>query len=101
VTDAWTPPASLSDFAQLDHDRRARRGYPEAVLCESKRVDQLVAIAADIRVRDARTLFTRVLPEQAEALLTALPGSPPSPRAASSWSSRRAPRTSPWRGRPG
>ena len=74
MTDAWTAPTALTDFAQLDHDRGTRRGYPEAVLCDSKRVEQVVAIAADLRAREARTLFTRVRPDQVEALLGALPG---------------------------
>lgn len=74
MNDAWTAPKALTDFAELDHDRDARRGYPEAVLCEAKTVGQAVGIAADIRARDARTLFTRVRPDQVEPLLTALPG---------------------------
>jgi pyridinium-3,5-biscarboxylic acid mononucleotide synthase len=39
VTDAWTPPRALAEFAELDHDRGARRGYPEAVLCDAKSVE--------------------------------------------------------------
>jgi pyridinium-3,5-biscarboxylic acid mononucleotide synthase len=74
VSDAWTPPKALADFAELDHDRGTRRGYPEAVLCEAKTVDQVLGIAGDVRDRRARTLFTRVRPEQVEPLLTALPG---------------------------
>ena len=74
MNDAWTPPKALADFAELDHDRGARRGYPEAVLSEAKTVQQLLAIAADVRARDSRTLFTRVRTDQAEPLLAALPG---------------------------
>jgi pyridinium-3,5-biscarboxylic acid mononucleotide synthase len=73
VNDAWSPPRALAEFAELDHDRGARRGYPEAVLCETKSVEQVVGIAADVRVREARTLFTRVRPDQVEPLLAALP----------------------------
>jgi NCAIR mutase (PurE)-related protein len=73
VTEPWVPPAELTDF-RLDHDRAARRGFPEAVLCESKTVEQLVAIAREVRDRTARTLFTRVRPEQVDALVAELPG---------------------------
>ena len=74
MTEPWQPPPELAEFAELDHDRAARRGYPEAVLCESKTTAQVVAIARDVRARDARTLFTRVRPEQVDPLLTELPG---------------------------
>ena len=70
----WTPPPALADFATLDHDRAARRGMAEAVLCEPKTPEQLRAIARDVRGRDARTLFTRVRPDQVGALLDELPG---------------------------
>jgi NCAIR mutase (PurE)-related protein len=72
--DTWAPPAALAAFADLDHDRAARRGYPEAVFCEGKTVEQVRAIAAAVRERQAPTLFTRVLPDQVEALLAELPG---------------------------
>ena len=71
--DGWTPPPALADFADLDADRAARRGYPEAVFCEGKTVEQVRAIAAAVRERAARTLFTRVLPEQVAALREELP----------------------------
>jgi NCAIR mutase (PurE)-related protein len=73
MTDSWTPPKDLADFARLDHDRQARRGYPEAIYCEGKNIDQLTAIAASVRERGQRTLFTRVPPQQAKALLAELP----------------------------
>lgn len=73
MADTWRPPAELTDF-RLDHDRAARRGYPEAVLCESKSLDHLLRIADEIRTAQARTLFTRVAPEQVGPLLAALPG---------------------------
>jgi NCAIR mutase (PurE)-related protein len=80
VTDPWVPPAAVTDF-RLDHDRAARRGFPEAVLCESKTTEQVVAIAREVRDREARTLFTRVRPEQVEALVAELPGALADPAA--------------------
>ncbi|WP_298457170.1 nickel pincer cofactor biosynthesis protein LarB [uncultured Cellulomonas sp.] len=74
MADGWAPPESLAEYATLDHDRSARRGFAEAVLCESKTVDQVAGIARDIAGRGTRTLFTRVPPEQVDALLGELPG---------------------------
>ncbi|WP_432536955.1 nickel pincer cofactor biosynthesis protein LarB [Kineococcus arenarius] len=72
--ETWVPARALSDFARLDHDRAARRGYPEAVLCESKSVDQVLAIADAVREREAPTLFTRVRLDQRDPLEQRLPG---------------------------
>ena len=74
MTENWTPPPALAEFVRLDHDRAARRGYAEAVLCDSKTVDQVVAIATQVRERGTPTLFTRVRGDQVEPLLAALPG---------------------------
>ncbi|UGQ10863.1 nickel pincer cofactor biosynthesis protein LarB [Yinghuangia sp. ASG 101] len=71
MAEPWSPPPS---FAQLDHDRTARRGYPEAVYCAGKTPDQLRAIAAEIRDHpDHVTLFTRATAEHARAVLGELP----------------------------
>jgi NCAIR mutase (PurE)-related protein len=64
----------LSGFADLDLERTARRGYPEAVYCEGKTAEQVAAIAAAMRARpDVVTLFTRAGPEHAMAILHELP----------------------------
>ncbi|MEU4425024.1 nickel pincer cofactor biosynthesis protein LarB [Actinoplanes sp. NPDC024001] len=61
-------------FAELDLDRTARRGYPEAVYCAGKTPEQVAAIAAAVRARpDVVTLFTRAGPEHAKAVLSELP----------------------------
>ena len=73
MTDAWRPPAALDGIAELDEDRLARRGIAEAVFCEGKTVDQVRAIAAAVRANRTPTLFTRLVPGQAGALLTELP----------------------------
>ncbi|GAA2869100.1 nickel pincer cofactor biosynthesis protein LarB [Streptosporangium fragile] len=69
MADRWQAPAS---FARLDHDRAARRGYPEAVYCEGKTPEQVRAIAAQLR-GDAVTLFTRAAAAHARAVLEELP----------------------------
>jgi NCAIR mutase (PurE)-related protein len=67
-------PDELSTFANLDLDRTARRGYPEAVYCEGKTAEQVGAIAAAVRARtDIVTLFTRAGPAHAEVILHELP----------------------------
>jgi len=71
---AWQPGEELRGIAELDLDRAARRGYPEAVYCEGKTPEQVGAIAAEVRRRNARTLFTRATPEHAAAVLAQLPG---------------------------
>lgn len=62
----------MSEF-DLDVDRAARRGYPEAVYCEHKTSAQLAAIAQRVRDIPAVTLFTRATPDQARTLLDVLP----------------------------
>lgn len=69
----WRPSEELLAFARLDHDRAARRGYPEAVYCAGKTPDQLAAIATEIAATQTRALFTRADPEHADAVLTRLP----------------------------
>ena len=60
---------------RLDFDRAARRGYPEAVLCEGKTAQQLSEIARAVQARGsaAPTLFTRANAEHAEAVCRVLP----------------------------
>ncbi|WP_203755279.1 nickel pincer cofactor biosynthesis protein LarB [Actinoplanes cyaneus] len=61
-------------FADLDLDRTARRGYPEAVYCAGKTPAQVAGIAAAVRERpDVVTLFTRAEPGHAAAILAELP----------------------------
>jgi NCAIR mutase (PurE)-related protein len=63
----------VPDF-ELDLDRTARRGYPEAIFCQGKTPGQVAAIAAEVRSRpDVVTLFTRVREEQVTAVLSQLP----------------------------
>ena len=73
MADGWTPPKALADFARLDHDRAARRGYPEAVYCEGKSAQQVRGIAAAVRERGGTVLFTRASAGHAAAVLAELP----------------------------
>lgn len=68
------PVGDLSGIAELDLERTARRGYPEAVFCAGKTPDQVGRIAAAVRERpDVTTLFTRAGAEHAAAVLSQLP----------------------------
>ncbi len=69
----WQPSADLRDIADLDFDRQARRGYPEAIYCEGKTPDQLRTIAGALRERGARALFTRADVKRAGAVREVLP----------------------------
>ena len=73
MTEPWEPDEALTAFADLDLDRAARRGYPEAVYCRGKTPEQVRLIAGALRGHGARTLFTRASPEHAEAILGELP----------------------------
>ncbi len=65
---------SLGDFATLDTDRAARRGYPEAVFCPGKTPEQTAEIAVAFADSGAVTLFTRASDAHAEAVKAVLPG---------------------------
>ena len=73
MAEPWEPDEALRAFAELDHDRVARRGYAEAVYCEGKSLEQVAAIAAALREKGTRTLFTRASPEHAKTVLLELP----------------------------
>jgi NCAIR mutase (PurE)-related protein len=62
------------EFADLDLERTARRGYPEAIYCPGKTPEQVAGIAERVRARpDVVTLFTRVRDEHAAAVRRHLP----------------------------
>ena len=65
--------ASLETFADLDHNRTKRRGYPEAVYCEGKTPEQVAMIAFAVRDQPHVTLFTRASKQHAAAILSELP----------------------------
>ncbi|MBI3329785.1 MAG: nickel pincer cofactor biosynthesis protein LarB [Nitrospinae bacterium] len=50
-------------FAQVDHHRGLRQGFPEVVLCERKTVEQICQIAQRIRAMGGDVLATRASPE--------------------------------------
>ena len=61
-------------FAQLDHHRGLRNGFPEVILGEGKSREQLIAIAERMAAADGNVLVTRVFPEVGAELAAAVPG---------------------------
>ena len=68
---ATSPP--LDSIATLDLDRGQRRGFPEAVYCESKTPEQVALIATEIGRAQVPTLFTRADSTHVEAIRKSLP----------------------------
>jgi pyridinium-3,5-biscarboxylic acid mononucleotide synthase len=67
----WSPVEDLG-FARVDHHRELRHGFPEVIFGEGKSTAQLVGIAERIAERGRGMLATRVAPEAAEALRSAV-----------------------------
>lgn len=62
--------AAISDlgFARLDLDREARCGFPEVILSEGKRPEQVAKLFREIATRHGRALATRADPAVYEAV---------------------------------
>jgi len=74
MVEPGNPTRALNAFADLDHDRASRRGYPEAIYCTGKTPEQVGMIAAAVRDQPHVTLFTRANKDHAAAVLAELPG---------------------------
>jgi pyridinium-3,5-biscarboxylic acid mononucleotide synthase len=66
-------PARDLEFAVVDHHRGLRCGFPEVIFAAGKTTEQVVAIARELAASGSTVLATRVSPEQARALVEALP----------------------------
>ena len=73
MTESPGPGPSLEAFADLDHNRATRRGYPEAIYCAGKAPEQVAMIAAAVRDQPHVTLFTRASKQHTAAILSELP----------------------------
>ena len=60
-------------FAQVDHQREERCGFPEVIFGQGKTPSDIVAIAGAVLARAERLLVTRVEPAAAAALREAFP----------------------------
>ncbi len=74
MVETGNPTPDLNAFANLDHERASRRGYPEAIYCTGKTPEQVGMIAAAVCDQPHNTLFTRADKEHAAAVLAELPG---------------------------
>jgi pyridinium-3,5-biscarboxylic acid mononucleotide synthase len=74
MVEPGNPTRALNAFADVDHDRASRRGYPEAIYCTGKTPEQVGMIAASVRDQPHVTLFTRADKDHAAAVLAELPG---------------------------
>jgi hypothetical protein len=67
-------PAESLGFATIDHQREARQGFPEVILCSGKTPAQVAAIAKRIAAHGSILLATRATPEQFRAVKRAVKG---------------------------
>jgi NCAIR mutase (PurE)-related protein len=60
-------------FAQVDHHRGLRQGFPEVVFCQGKTVEQVCQIVQRIRATGSDVLATRANPEISAAVQALFP----------------------------
>ena len=60
-------------FARLDHHRALRKGFPEVVFCEGKRVEHVVEIMQRLEQKHSPVLATRASREVYDAVAARLP----------------------------
>ncbi len=60
-------------FAQLDLHRSIRQGLPETIFCPGKTVEQIIAIAAQLRVSHSIIVGTKAEPPVAELIKRIMP----------------------------
>ena len=60
-------------FAQLDHHRALRGGFPEVIFCAGKTPEQVATIVERLAARGPRVLGTRATAEQFDAARMAVP----------------------------
>lgn len=61
-------------FAKVDTGRADRTGFPEVIFGETKSAEQITAIFGKLMAHGDRVLATRVSPDKADAVQSALPG---------------------------
>jgi hypothetical protein len=61
-------------FANIDHHRALRNGFPEVIFGEGKTDEQVIAIAERMAASGASVLITRLAAPAAERLLAGVPG---------------------------
>jgi NCAIR mutase (PurE)-related protein len=72
--DPTAPEAPLFDYAVVDSRREERTGYPEAVYCQGKTVDQAEEIILRMRAQGLPVLATRAQEELGARICSRCPG---------------------------
>lgn len=67
------PIEMVGNFAQLDHHRAIRCGFPEVVFGQGKTPEQVVQIVRRLSERNDRVLVTRVTPEMSAVVQPQIP----------------------------
>lgn len=62
-------------FANIDHHRCLRKGFPEVIFGEGKTTDQIIGIMERMVLQEHVVLATRVDAEKADAIIPRFPGS--------------------------
>lgn len=62
------------EFAQIDHHRSLRKGFPEVIFGQGKTPEQIIGILDKMVTRENIVLVTRLNPEKAEIIKKAFPG---------------------------
>ncbi len=73
VNNLKTLPFENLSFANIDHHRALRQGWPETIFCEGKTTAQITAIAERILKNESRLLATRISYAAASDLLVRFP----------------------------
>lgn len=84
VADGSTSPADAAEilkdlpfedlgFANIDHHRKLRTGYPEAVFCQGKKPQQIAEIMKGLADKNANVIGTRATQVDYEAVKAVLP----------------------------
>src|SRR5256714_15479378 len=60
-------------YARLDHHRALRKGFPEVVFCEGKRLEHIVEILEKLEQKHSPILATRATREVYDAVVGRLP----------------------------
>jgi len=60
-------------YARLDHHRALRKGFPEVVFCEGKRIEHVVEIMQRLEQKHSRILATRASRETYNAVAARIP----------------------------
>jgi NCAIR mutase (PurE)-related protein len=81
---AWAPVEDLG-FAQVDHHRALRQGFPEVVFGQGKTPEQVADIAERIVARGDGLLATRLAPDAQHLLGERLPGVELNPLGRTAW----------------